>query len=198
MCAVVHNNHLSPRYQPVLDLRWGSLEGYEALVRWVRGEQEVSPGLFIPLAEEGSLIHTLDVRVLERGLGQLRQWSRLGAHPMLSLNLSSQSLHRPGVVAQVEALLGEFGIDLAQVMLEITETSLIADPERSKRAISEFQALGLRVAIDDFGSGYASLGYLRQLPINRLKVDKSLDLEVLAEGIETKEQLERLTAQGFD
>lgn len=117
---------------------------------------------------------------------------------MLSLNLSSQSLHRPGVVAQVEALLGEFGIDLAQVMLEITETSLIADPERSKRAISEFQALGLRVAIDDFGSGYASLGYLRQLPINRLKVDKSLDLEVLAEGIETKEQLERLTAQGFD
>lgn len=220
--TAVRNNLLTLHYQPVLDLRVGQLEGYEALVRWVRKDSEVSPGLFIPLAEEGNLIYTLDQRVLEHSLSQLRSWTTQGLNPQLSVNLSTQSLHREGLTQQVEALITEFGVDPSRVMLEITETALVADLSRSQAVIRDFQAMGLRIAIDDFGSGYASLGYLRHLPVHRLKIDKSLvwqighsrrdekllaailelghslDLEVLAEGVETFDQLEWLRTQGFD
>ncbi|MCL6526295.1 MAG: EAL domain-containing protein [Thermaceae bacterium] len=222
LLTAVRNNLLTLHYQPVLDLRVGQLEGYEALVRWVRKDSEVSPGLFIPLAEEGNLIYTLDQRVLEHSLSQLRSWTTQGLNPQLSVNLSTQSLHREGLTQQVEALITEFGVDPSRVMLEITETALVADLSRSQAVIRDFQAMGLRIAIDDFGSGYASLGYLRHLPVHRLKIDKSLvwqighsrrdekllaailelghslDLEVLAEGVETLDQLEWLRTQGFD
>lgn len=220
--SAVQNNHLTLHYQPVMNLRQGKLEGYEALVRWVQEEKEIPPGLFIPLAEEGSLIYSLDQRVLENGLQQLKQWASQGLHPILSLNISAQSLHRPGLRQQIEALLNKLKINPAQVMLEITETALISNPELSRQVLSDFQAMGLRIALDDFGSGYASLGYLRHLPINRLKIDRSLvrnigqnaqdeqllaailelgrslNLEVLAEGVETQAQLEWLVTHGFD
>ena len=209
-------------YQPLLDLASGGWSGVEALVRWPRGERVLAADEFIPLAEESDLIRRLDWRVLELALSQAAALRTALPGIRLSVNLSARSLHHEGLVDHVQALLTLHHLPADCLILEITESAAVRNPEASFRALAELDALGVRLAIDDFGTGFASLTYLRSMPLDRVKLDKALlhematrprgerlleaaatlghalDLEVVVEGIETAEQLEWLRHRGFD
>jgi EAL domain-containing protein (putative c-di-GMP-specific phosphodiesterase class I) len=174
------------------------------------------------MAEESGLIFDLDRYVIEQALGQWQQ-ARSGGWPLqLSLNLSAASLSYRSLAHTVEALLQKTQLPPNLLNLEITETALVQHPEVAQRVLADLRALGVRLILDDFGNGYASVAYLRQLPVDRIKLDRSLtanlgrhlqdeklalacialghslDLEVIAEGIEHPEQLEWLKAHGCD
>lgn len=209
-------------YQPVLNLRNGQVEDCEGLARWHSKGSWVPPWSFILMAEESGLIFDLDRYVIERALEQWQQ-ARSGGWPLqLSLNLSAASLSYRSLAQIVEALLQKTQLPPGMLNLEITETALVQHPEVAQRVLADLRALGVRLILDDFGSGYASVAYLRQLAVDRLKLDRSLtanlgkhsqdeklalacialghslDLEVIAEGIETPEQLEWLKAHDCD
>lgn len=209
-------------YQTQHDIK-GEVVGAEALVRWHHGEKGVvSPGDFIPLAEESGLMIELGDLIVESGLLQLKDWqSKSGFnHLKLSLNLSVEQFYQEGFVERLEKRIGELGIDATRLMLEFTETTLIYDLAVAKRNILRLNKLGVRFAIDDFGTGYSSLNYLSELPLDQLKIDQSfvrhisdspkdaaivraiidmahtLGLEVMAEGVETISQRDYLNSQG--
>jgi diguanylate cyclase (GGDEF)-like protein/PAS domain S-box-containing protein len=217
---------LHVHYQPLFSLRDGAIVGTEALLRWehpVRGA--VSPATFIPLAEETGLIAPLGAWVLDAALDQLRRWD-LGfpLHPQLrmSVNLSVRQLADGDLVGTVATLLDRHGVAPARLCLELTESALMAEPDRGRAVLGELRDLGVRLAIDDFGTGYSSFAYLRDLPVTTLKIDRSfmtglgaggrdarvvaaivglaheLGLTAVAEGVETVEQLHALTALGCD
>lgn len=207
-------------YQPVINLKTGKREGCEALVRWLSQQAWVPPNLFIPIAEDCNLIFPLDQRVIQMALAQ---WSALGASGLqLSLNLSARTVCRHQIIHVLEEALATTGFPPHQLCLEITETALIQHPETTREVLISLKDLGLRLALDDFGSGYASVAYLRRLPLDRLKLDRtltaglgvndlderlvlaciamghSLGLEVVAEGIERPDQLTWLQAHACD
>ena len=205
---------LSLHYQPQVRLADGALAGAEALLRWQSSELgPVSPGRFIPLAEELGLIGELGLWVFEQACEQLRAWDRAGLHlPRLAINVSIRQLELGDLPAELGAVLERTGVDPVRLELEITESSVMRDAEASLAVLNALQGLGLRLVIDDFGTGYSSLAYLRRLPLQQLKIDKSfvddvlddansqaiaraiialarsLGLETLAEGIERDEQ----------
>lgn len=209
-------------YQPIWHLKEHHIEGAEALLCWPYQGKVLSASEFVPLAEEIHLVEQMDRIALRQGLLQLRRWHQQKQPYRLSLNLSTQSLLQPEVVRELFQQLADIEVDPRWLTLEITESVLLRNPEEARRVLSVFKALGVRVAIDDFGSGYASLGYLRQLPLDRLKIDRSfigylgtgvrdeklvraaidlahsLEAEVVAEGVETPEQLEWLSQNGCD
>lgn len=209
-------------YQPIWHLKERRVEGAEALLCWPYQGKVLSASEFVPLAEEIHLVEQMDCIALRQGLLQLRQWHQQQQPYRLSLNLSTQSLVQPEVVRELLQQLVDTEVDPRWLTLEITESVLLRDPDEARRVLSVFKALGVRVAIDDFGSGYASLGYLRQLPLDRLKIDRSfisylgssvrdeklvraaidlghsLEAEVVAEGVETLQQLEWLRENGCD
>ncbi|GEM85170.1 EAL and GGDEF domain-containing protein [Meiothermus hypogaeus] len=209
-------------YQPIWHLKERRLEGAEALLCWPYQGKLLSASEFVPLAEEVHLIEQMDLLALGKGLEQLKRWQQLKLPYRLSLNISTQSLVQPEVVRELLRALTDAQVDPQWLTLEITESVLLHDPNQARRVLSVFKALGVRVAIDDFGSGYASLGYLRQLPLDRLKIDRSfisylgssvrdekliraaidlahsLEAEVVAEGVETPEQLEWLLENDCD
>ncbi len=212
-------------YQPIIDLRTERIVGFEALVRWqhpVRGL--VEPMAFIPLAEETNLVIPLGAIVLEKACRQARAWRDEWPSERLvvSVNLSPRQFADPGLVESIEAILLETGLEPSALELEITETAVMDRSEISLRALTDLRALGVRLVLDDFGTGYSSLSYLRHLPLDAIKVDRSfvtelgegdpnvaivqavlslahgLGITVVAEGIETPSQAQRLRDMGCD
>jgi diguanylate cyclase (GGDEF)-like protein len=210
-------------YQPIVDLDTGHLVGVEALVRWQHPTRGLlPPSEFIELAEETGAIVDIGAFVLETAARQVLSWQRRYGQPALwlSVNVSVRQLDLPGFAEGVEDILLRTGLLPANLILEVTET-VLADPEGgASAALAAARDTGVRVALDDFGAGYSSIGYLRQLPVDVLKIDRSflagtypggpgnalleaivamaasLDLQVIPEGIEELEQLARLRAMG--
>ncbi|AVX19705.1 diguanylate cyclase (GGDEF) domain-containing protein [Carboxydocella sporoproducens DSM 16521] len=220
---------LSLHYQPQVLVENGQLIGVEALLRWQhRDKGPISPGDFIPLAEESGLIVPIGEWVLYQACRQNRLWQEAGLSSLrVAVNISARQFLQDDFVPMVKGILKETGLDPRWLELEITESTAIKDVERTIDILKELRELGIHVAIDDFGTGYSSLSYLTRFPLTALKIDKSfirqaphhpsdttvvtaiirlgqaLNLHVVAEGVETREQLEFLResqchlAQGF-
>jgi len=217
-------DELRVHYQPKYRLTTGRLEGAEALLRWDLPERGiVLPSDFVPLAEETNLILQLGDWVLNRVCADYRAWQRLVPSPSrVSVNLSLRQLQQRRFLDQVRETFRTHGVSPTSLELEITETTLMEDPERTIRILDALYGMGLHLAIDDFGTGYSSLSALQQFPISTLKIDRSfvrdvaidrddaaivdaiiqmahsLQLEVVAEGVESEQQLDFLRRHGCD
>jgi diguanylate cyclase (GGDEF)-like protein len=211
-------------YQPQVDLGSGRISGMEALVRWHHPELGlVSPGTFIPLAEESRFIVPIGLWVLRTACAQTKEWRDQGLPPLkVAVNLSAVQFREPDLVDQVRGALGETGLDAEFLELEITESVAMHDADATVATMEALHGLGLSLSIDDFGTGYSSLGYLKRFPTGKVKVDQSfvrdmdkdpdnaaicngvirmshgLDMKVLAEGVETEAELELLREQRCD
>ncbi len=220
--VAVKNNNFSLVYQPQIDLNTGAIVAYEALVRWVSEQGGVMmPGEFIPLAEETGLINELGRWVLEESCRQNKAWHDMGLPKRrIAVNLSARQLSDKNFIEMLNATLERTGLAPEFLELEITESQVMRQGEASIAMLNEIAAMGIHLAVDDFGTGYSSLSYLKRLPISKLKIDqsfvrditvdpndaaivvaiinmaKSLDLDVIAEGIETAGQLSLLRAKG--
>jgi diguanylate cyclase (GGDEF)-like protein/PAS domain S-box-containing protein len=209
-------------YQSKVDLRDGRVVGAEALLRWrLPGHGDISPSQFIPLAEETSLIMDIGEWVMDRVCADYRSWQKTVPQPgRIAINLSLRQLKQTSFIARARAVFRKHEVSPTCFELEVTETTLMTDPKRTIGLLNELYGMGLHLAIDDFGTGYSSLSALQQFPIGTLKIDqsfvrdvavdsddaaivrtiidmgKSLDLEVIAEGVETNEQLEFLRRYG--
>lgn len=177
------HDELAVYFQPQAQLASGCLSGMEALVRWQHPHMGMlSPVNFIPLAEERGLIHAIGDRVLDLALAQLAAWDAEGLTiPRLAINVSPVEL-RTGYVERVRAALARHGIAATRLELEITETALTADGIEVMRILNTLRAHGISIAVDDFGVGYSSLGQLRRLPIDALKIDRSFVSEIHLSG----------------
>jgi diguanylate cyclase (GGDEF)-like protein/PAS domain S-box-containing protein len=214
-------HELVVHYQPQAALATGQIGKVEALVRWhhpVHGM--LGPDRFIPLAEQTGLIRAVTRYVLDTALGQCRAWRQQGREMRVAVNITARELLDLGFPDEVAELLARWEVDPAMLELEITENTIMTDPHRSRAILDRLRGLGVRLAVDDFGSGHSSLGYLRRLPIDVLKIDKSfvqnmaadtgdaavvrsaidlglsLGLEVVAEGVETEQDRRRLAELG--
>jgi diguanylate cyclase (GGDEF)-like protein len=210
-------------YQPMLDLEHERVVGVEALLRWRhRSGEVIPPDAFIPIAEETGLIVPIGRWVLEQACLQGGAWHAQGHDLNISVNVSARQLERPEFVDEVHAALVSSGLDPAMLTLEITETVLMRKPETTALLLAELKQLGVRIAVDDFGTGYSSLAYLRQFPVDSLKIDrtfitglalsseahalthtliqlgKALGLQTLAEGVEQHSQVRALQLEGCD
>jgi EAL domain-containing protein (putative c-di-GMP-specific phosphodiesterase class I) len=215
-------------YQPLHDLRDRSITGVEALIRWNRpGVAQVQPGEFIAVAEDSGLIVPIGEWVLREALRQARAWEADGRPLRMAVNVSANQLARPSFVERLRRLLAETGVDPSLIELEVTEGVIVEGAGEAREAIDQIAALGVGIAIDDFGTGYSGLAYLKRLPIDTVKIDqsfvrdltidpddaaivtaivamaRSLGVDVIAEGVETEEQVTELQrlgcyrAQGF-
>ncbi|WP_419317685.1 putative bifunctional diguanylate cyclase/phosphodiesterase [Caulobacter sp. ErkDOM-E] len=214
--AAIDQERLTVAYQPLTDAR-GVIQGVEALARWRDPERgDISPAIFIPLAESTGLISAIGRSVFRRACYDSLRWSGLE----VSVNVSALQLSAPGFVDEIEQILAETGAKAADFVLEITETALLKDSDGVHDALRRIKRLGFRLALDDFGTGYASLAYLRRHPIDKLKIDrsfvstlspdgevtsvagaiislaKSLGLKTTAEGVETQAQFDTLVKLG--
>ena len=172
--AALDTEELVPYYQPKLDLRTGAVIGVEALVRWQHPHRGLlTPDVFLPLAEQAGLMRRLALRVLERSLSDLRGWREAGHDLSVAVNLSVSNLQDVALPDQVAMLLDSLGVPAGALTLEITEDVLMADAARSQQVLDGLRRLGVRLSIDDYGTGYSSLAYLRALPVNELKLDRS-------------------------
>jgi diguanylate cyclase (GGDEF)-like protein len=227
LSAAMAGEELVLHYQPILHVPSGDLQGYEALVRWIRpGIGMVPPADFIPMAEQSDLICDLDAWVLRHAIQQLARWNeQTGTHDLvMAVNVSGRHIARPRIVADVRDALSGDGIDASQLVLEITETALIDDPVALTN-LAELRRIGVGIAIDDFGTGYSSIARLEDLPVDIIKIDRrfldhttkfadkllklivqtahALDLAAIAEGVENEQQLKLLasinceSAQGY-
>ncbi len=226
--AGISSGQLEVYVQPQASLRTGRVLGVEALVRWRHPRHGLLfPDSFIPLAERSGLIRQLTDEVLEQALAAAGRWRREGIRLTMSVNLSARSNFNDDLVEGVKSLLHRHGVPAEALILEITESSVIRDPARTGQVLDRLNALGVGLSLDDFGTGYSSMSYLRQLPVQEVKIDKSfvmamlespedaaivrsvvdlgnnLGLVVVAEGVEdlaTWQELERLgceNMQGF-
>jgi len=211
-------------YQPQVDVKTFQLVGMEALVRWNHPSLGLlHPSEFIPLAEENGLINMIGDWVFRTACAQNKAWVDAGFTPMrLSANVSARQFQQASFIASVNEALRETGLDPRLLEIELTEGSIMKEPNRAIEKLQELRKMGIRIAVDDFGTGYSSLNYLKRFPIDTLKIDKSfvsdicndpddaaivkaivtlghsLGMEIIAEGVETPEQLEYLTAVGCD
>ena len=216
----IERGELEVHYQPIVRLDNGAVRAFEALLRWPReGRGMVPPAEFIPIAEEAGLIQPLSYWTLDQICRRLREWSSPadGDGPTLHLNLSGRLFSDPTLADRIEAALAEAGAEGSRLVLEITESVLMEDLESAVATLARIKTLGVGIAIDDFGTGYSSLSHLRRFPVDILKIDRSflvkhgespeilrailtlargLGLEVIAEGVETDEQLSHLLALG--
>lgn len=211
-------------YQPQCNLKTGRIESAEALIRWHHPDHGfISPNTFIPLTEETGLIVPIGEWILRNACTHAQQWQNQGllvSH--ISVNLSSVQFNQPDLSTKIAQLLRETELNPQQLELELTETALMQDAETAIATLNELKQLGIRIAIDDFGTGYSSLSYLKQFPIDTLKIDNcfvrgvitdaknqailtaviqmahDLELEVVAEGVETEAELQLLKAYGCD
>lgn len=209
----VERDELELHYQPQQALGDGGLIGFEALVRWRRNGQLISPAEFIPLAEESGLIVAIGSWVLEEACRQISEWqAETGQRVAVAVNISPRQFAAPGFLPHLEDLLATTHIDPSCLELEITESVMVDDAESAIALLHRLRALGLKLAIDDFGTGYSSLQYLSRFPIHKLKIDQSfvrnmhvanqqgaivqatiglghsLGLTVIAEGVESEAQ----------
>ena len=223
LVLALEREEIVPWFQPIVDLETGRLMGFEALARWTRPGRDVeAPGDWIGLAEQTGLVVPIDFAVLDRALRELARWRSLSPDALrlhLAVNASGRTLQEPGTAARVLALLARTGVPAECLVLEVTEGVLLED-EAVGRRLQHLRAEGVRIALDDFGTGWSSLSYLSRFPVDVLKLDRSftatlhrgrggeavpaavvqlaraLDLQVVAEGIETVEQAERLRTLG--
>jgi diguanylate cyclase (GGDEF)-like protein/PAS domain S-box-containing protein len=222
--TAVRDGGFELQYQPIMDIRRGRVIAGEALVRWPQGPAGAhTPDAFIPLAEETRLIVPLGEWILREALANMRAWHADGLGlDYVSVNISAVQLAQPDFPERVIALLHESGVPGHQLQIELTENVLMRDIERCAWVLARLREHGIRVAIDDFGTGYSSLSYLKRLPIDNLKIDRSfvrdipgdandcaiaaaviglartLGLDAIAEGIETREQQDYLARIGCD
>jgi diguanylate cyclase (GGDEF)-like protein/PAS domain S-box-containing protein len=222
----VEQSLIQVQYQPIVDLSSGRLKSLEALARWPEGWPPLSPAEFIPIAEESRLIGPLGRHVLRTALATLARWQESGLVPdetCMSVNISRLQLDDPTLPEQILAALDETGIAPERLLLEITESTLMHEPERISKMVTDVCDKGVGLHLDDFGTGYSSLSALLQFPVQALKIDRgfinpssdedgtnqaivrstitlahSLNLEVVAEGIETATQLDNLRALGCE
>lgn len=205
---------LALHYQPQVDVRTGAVIGFEALLRWNDPELgSVPPGRFIPVAEATGLILPLSDWVLREACRQLQAWSEQGLRVRVAVNLAAQQFRQPALVAQVRDLLQTYRVDPALLELEITESQAMEQPEQALRTLQALAKLGVSIALDDFGTGHSSLALLKQTPVHKLKIERSfvhklpqdttdtvivrgvlslaraLRMGVVAEGVETADQL---------
>lgn len=176
----VERNELVLHYQPQVRLDTGELVGVEGLVRWQHPELGlISPDKFIPLAEQTGMIGEIGEWVLHESCRQLRQWEQQQCHvPRVAVNLAIQQIESGQLVRQVRSALDEYAIDGRRLELEVTESTIMREPEKATEAMIEFQHMGIKLAIDDFGTGYSSLAYLKRLPLDRLKIDRSFVMDI--------------------
>src|SRR6185312_598330 len=219
----IEGGQLSLYYQPKAALRTGNISGVEALVRWKHPDRGmISPDQFIPLAERSGLINLLSMWVLRTALHQVADWKRMGLVMPVSVNLSARDLIDVRLPDEIEAALHEAKVASELLEVEITESVLTADPARARAIVTRIGELGPTTTIDDFGAGYSSLAYLKNLPVHALKIDRSfvlgmtdnehdativhavvdlahnLGLRVVAEGAEDMAVWERLRLAGCD
>ena len=174
------NGEVVMYYQPKLDLSTGTVASVEALVRWhhpLLGT--IPPAEFVPFAEHTGLIRPLTNFVLRTAVRQARAWLDAGLDTAVAVNLSARSLHDGAISDEVARLLAEFSLPAHHLQLEITESSIMADPKRAKRVLDDLHAMGLHLCIDDYGTGYSSLSYLQDLPVSEVKIDMSFVTNVL-------------------
>lgn len=224
----MENDDLTVYFQPQLDLRTGAVIGAEALIRWFKkdgskeGGKFISPAEFIPIAEQSGLIVPIGNWVLEHACIEAKKWHDAGHNIRIAVNVSGEQFQQGDLVNQVGKVLAETGIKPHLLELEVTESAFMEDIQQTIRTLKDLHALGVELAIDDFGTGYSSLSYLRQFPIDRLKIDqsfirnalnnsddaaiartiiglgRSLNLKIIAEGVETMEHEEFLLTEGCD
>jgi diguanylate cyclase len=170
----IYARQLVIHYQPKVDSQSSQVFGVEALVRWDHPERGLlAPDVFLPLAEDAGLMRDLTMSVLEQSLDQICRWRSEGRYLSVAVNLSASSLVDLELPEQVRAVLAQRGLPASALELEITEDFLMGDRERAREILTQLRELGIRVAVDDFGTGYSSLAYLRELPIDELKLDRS-------------------------
>ena len=214
----IDRGELRVHYQPVIELQSGRLAGFEALVRWQRGDELVSAEEIVPLAEETGLIVPIGEWVLRESLRQLREWD---ADVDMHVNLSPKQLLQPNVVEVVTSAISDAGVAPHRLHLEVTESLLIDNAEAAGALLRELRATDVGLSLDDFGTGYSSLSSLRQFPFDMIKIDRSflldadarrgdeivrtvsalartLGMQVTVEGLETAEQVERMRTLGVD
>ena len=220
----IANGDLDLNYQPKLDITTRQVTGVEALVRWTHPDRgPVSPAKFIPIAEEAGLIVDLSHWVLEAACQQLVAWTGTDLeHIHVAINLSGKQFREDEVDVQIIDAIKRHGFDRSRLELELTEGTLMTDVETTVETLTQLKEAGLKIAVDDFGTGYSSLSYLKKFPIDALKIDRafvqeidaggndrsicaaiialarSMDLKVIAEGVETSEQLQHLRFLGCD
>ena len=210
-------------FQPKVDLATGEARGAEALVRWRHPERGlVLPASFVAHAELTGLMRPMTLHVIDSALAQVRRWQDGGLDLTVAVNLSVRSLHDRALPEDIAALLAKWGVAAGTLELEFTESTIMANPERTRGVLAELDEVGVTLSIDDFGTGFSSLGYLRELPVHEIKIDRSfvvgmnhdggdasivrsmidvgrnLDLRVVAEGIESEDVRASLTDLGCD
>jgi EAL domain-containing protein (putative c-di-GMP-specific phosphodiesterase class I) len=209
-------------FQPQVNAKTNTITGMETLVRWEHSSMGfIPPNDFIPIAEDTGLIIPLGFWILKKGMQQIVQWYEEGLTPgVLAINLSMMQLQKHRFISTLMKILDETMCKPQWIELEITESQVMKNPEETILTLQKISKLGIKIAIDDFGTGYSSLSYLKRLPIDRLKIDRSfiqeipeneediaialaiialaasLNLEVIAEGVETKKQKEFLVENG--
>jgi diguanylate cyclase (GGDEF)-like protein len=221
----IEEERLRTFFQPIVDLGTGALHGLEALARWPEGHGDVAPSEFIPVAEESGLVGALGALVLRRACRTLGDWRERGVvapEVTVSVNVSIRQITDASLVAQVRTALSEAGLPAANLVLEITESTLIENPNLVRTVLRQLMHLGVAVQLDDFGTGYSSLTVLNDFPGDTLKIDRAfvdtmterpesqvivrsiiglahnLGLRVIAEGIEQADQLRALTELGCE
>jgi diguanylate cyclase (GGDEF)-like protein len=214
----IHSNSLQLHYQPQFAVHNNKLSGLEVLCRWEDKELgPISPSEFIPVAEQTGQIHNLAKWVINGALQQAQMWRNKGLDcGILSVNISAFNLHAPNFIMMLEQLLQRWEFPVHKLMLEVTETAMMADPEHAISTLGKLQQLGIKLSIDDYGTGFSSLAYVKQLPVHELKIDKSfvldmthnendavivrstidlahnLGLKVVAEGVDNQEKADLL------
>ena len=217
------NSEFVVYYQPKADARSGRVIGFEALVRWRHPEHGLlGPNEFIPLAETTGLIRPLTSYVLDAALHECRSWLDAGHDLSVAVNVSTRCLLDLGLPAEINRMLADCAVPPERLVLEITESAIMSDPNRALEILNQLHTLGVRLSIDDFGTGYSSMAYLKNLPVHELKVDRSfvthmrqqqnervivrstvdlahnLGLQVVAEGVEDEETWQELHLLGCD
>lgn len=222
LSSAIENDQLVLHYQPKIDLKKGRTIGLEALVRWQHPTRGlIFPDAFIPLAERTGLINPLTTCVVASALRQGLAFLQQGIELDISVNLSARNLHEPGFSKGLLALVGDIGFPLTRLTLEVTETGIMADPVRAKAVLTELCQAGIHLSMDDFGIGQSSLSYLKELPISKIKIDKSfvmdfeqprnmavvrsaidlasnMGLQITAEGVEQEVAAQALKEFGCD
>ncbi|MBF0340910.1 MAG: EAL domain-containing protein [Magnetococcales bacterium] len=222
--TVIDNHELYTRFQPLVDAESGKILAAELLVRWRSAHGDVSPAVFIPIAEMTGAIIPIGLWVFDQGCQAQRRWHEIFGEsaPYVTVNVSTRQLSEPLIVEEFGRILEKTGADPARIVLEITETSLMADVSANREILNRLAATGMQVAVDDFGTGYSSLAQLSRLRVNTLKIDRefilgldrgtegqvivsaicrlarSLNLKIVTEGVETLEQRNTVRAIGCD
>ncbi|SNY57559.1 diguanylate cyclase/phosphodiesterase [Arsukibacterium tuosuense] len=223
LLQAISENQFVLYYQPQLSLRTNLLEGFEVLVRWQHPQRGLlMPGEFLPLCEQLGLSQVLDLVILRNAIASIQRWQQQGVHIPLAINMSPIHFEQEGLKQELKGLLQQYAVSPEMVELEVTENTAMQDMEKGSNFALELQQMGIKVSIDDFGTGYSSLAYLRKMPIEKIKIDRSFVMDmtsndsdmmivktmiklahglgkrILAEGVETVEQLNLLRSLSCD